>query len=43
MASFVRAERVFVSLWGRRVGTIVPSPHRGVYAFRYDPAFAASG
>ncbi len=43
MASFVRAERVFVSIWGRRVGTIVPSPRPGVYAFRYDPAFAASG
>ena len=43
MASFARAERVFVSLWGRRVGTIVPAPRPGLYAFRYEPAFAATG
>lgn len=43
MPSFVHAERVFVSLWGQRVGTIVPAPRPGVYAFRYDPAFLASG
>ncbi|MBR1608014.1 MAG: type II toxin-antitoxin system HipA family toxin [Kiritimatiellae bacterium] len=43
MPSFSRAERVFVSLWGHRVGTIVPAPRQGLYAFRYDPAFVASG
>ena len=43
MASFVHAARVFVSLWGRSVGTIVPSPRPGVFAFRFDPAFLSSG
>lgn len=43
MPSFVHAARIFVSIWGRRVGTIVPSPRPGVYAFRYDPAFLSSG
>lgn len=43
MTSLVRAQRVFVSLWGRRVGMIVPSPRPGVYAFRYDPSFLSAG
>ena len=43
MVSFVHAVRVFVSIWGRRVGTIVPSPRPGVFAFRFDPAFLSSG
>ena len=32
-----------VAMWGQRVGTIVESPQRGVYAFRYDKAFLKSG
>ena len=43
MPSFAHASRIFVSLWGRRVGIIVPAPRAGVFAFRYDPTFLASG
>ena len=43
MASFVHAQRIFVSIWGRRVGVIAPSPRLGTFAFRYDPAFLSSG
>ncbi|MBQ3810444.1 MAG: type II toxin-antitoxin system HipA family toxin [Kiritimatiellae bacterium] len=43
MASFAHVSRVYVSLWGRRVGMIVPAPRSRVFAFRYDPAFVASG
>lgn len=43
MMSFTHVQRVNVSLWGHRVGTIVPLSQRGVYAFRYEKAFLASG
>ena len=43
MPSIVHTERVFVSLWGHRVGMIVPAPRAGLYAFRYDPSFIESG
>lgn len=43
MAEFVHVRRISVSLWGRRVGVIVPAPQRGFYAFQYDRAFLNSG
>ena len=43
MAEFRPVGRVQVSLWGRRVGTLVPSPVRGYSAFKYDGSFLASG
>ena len=43
MARFVHASRVFVSMWGHHVGAIVPAPQPGVFAFRYDPLFLATG
>lgn len=43
MPSFAHAMRIFVTLWGRRVGVIAPAPNPGVFAFRYDPSFVASG
>lgn len=43
MTAFRHVARLNVALWGRRVGTIVESPRRGVYAFRYDRRFLASG
>ena len=43
MTSFIHASRVFVTLWGHRVGAIVASPRPGVFAFRYDPGFLSSG
>lgn len=43
MTVFRHVTRLNVSLWGQRVGTIVESPQRGVFAFRYDKAFLRSG
>ena len=43
MTSFAHVGKINVSLWGRRVGSIVAAPQRGVYAFRFDRAFLASG
>lgn len=43
MARFVHARMINVSIWGRRVGTIIPSPKNGYYAFRYDKSFVESG
>ncbi len=43
MTVFRHVARLNVSLWGWRVGTLVESPRRGVYAFRYDKAFLRSG
>lgn len=43
MTVFKHVQRINVSLWGRRVGTIVPMPQRDVYAFRYEKSFLASG
>ena len=40
---FRHVSRINVSLWGRRVGTLVESPQRGVYAFRYEKGFLSSG
>lgn len=43
MIAFKHVSRVNVSLWGERVGTIVESPNRGVFAFRYEKRFLRSG
>ena len=43
MIGFAHVNRINVSLWGRRVGTLVPAPQRGVYAFRFDRAFLTLG
>lgn len=44
MAEFRHVGRVNVSLWGVRVGTIVPVNPRGdLYAFQYERAFLRSG
>ncbi len=43
MTAFRHVVRINVSLWGERVGTIVESPRRGVYAFRYEKKFLKSG
>ena len=43
MTTFRHVTRINVSLWGQRIGAIVPMPQRGVYAFRYEKSFLASG
>ncbi len=44
MAEFRHVKRVIVSLWGHRVGMIVPTGMRGEsYAFQYDQKFLKSG
>lgn len=43
MMAFRHVSRINVSLWGRRVGTLVAAPQRGVFAFRYEKGFLASG
>ena len=43
MTGFRHVTRINVSLWGERVGTIVESPQRGVYAFRFEKKFLKSG
>ena len=43
MPGFKHVARINVSLWGRRVGAIIPAPQRGVYAFKYEKAFLQAG
>lgn len=43
MAAFKPVRRILVSLWGRPVGTIIPAPERGYYAFKYDRGFLSAG
>ena len=43
MAELQHVRRIRVSLWGQCVGTIVPVPDRGFYAFRYEKQFLGSG
>ena len=43
MAAFKPVRRILVSLWGRPVGTIIPVPERGYYAFKYDRRFLSAG
>lgn len=43
MAAFKPVRRILVSLWGRPVGTIIPAPERGYYAFKYDRRFLSAG
>lgn len=43
MRKFAHARLINVSLWGRRVGTIIPAAERGLYAFCYDRAFVQGG
>lgn len=43
MTSFRHVTRINVSLWGIRVGTIIETSMRGVFSFRYDKKFLASG
>ena len=43
MPELQHVRRIRVSLWGQCVGTIVPVPDRGFYAFRYEKQFLGSG
>lgn len=43
MMTFRHVTRINVELWGQHVGTLVESPRRGVFAFRYEKRFSASG
>lgn len=43
MIRFRHVTRINVSLWGARVGSIVETTRRGVYAFRYEKTFLKSG
>ena len=43
MAELRHVGRIFVSLWGHRVGIIIPAPRQGFYAFKYDQSFLTSG
>lgn len=43
MPKFIHVSRINVFLWGRKVGTILPSPRQGVYAFAFDSDFIRSG
>ena len=44
MSELRHVKRIMVSLWGQRVGTIVPTGTRGeTYAFQYDRKFLRSG
>ena len=43
MLDFVHTGRITVSMWGQKVGMIIPSPRRGYYAFKYDRKFLSSG
>ena len=40
---FVHVGKINVSLWGRRVGSLVAAPQRDVYAFRFEREFISSG
>lgn len=43
MTAFRHVSRINVSLWGKRVGTLVETLQRGVHAFRYEKGFLSSG
>ena len=43
MRDFVHTGRIQVSIWGQKVGVIIPSPTRDYYAFKYDRKFLSSG
>ena len=43
MTRFMHVGKINVSLWGRRVGSLVPAVQRGVYAFRFEREFLSSG
>ena len=43
MTAFRHVSRINVSLWGRRVGSLVAAPQRGAFAFRYEKGFLSSG
>ena len=43
MAELQHVRRIMVSLWGQRVGTIIPLPDRGFFAFRYEKSFLRTG
>ena len=43
MPRFAHVRSINVSMWGRRVGTIIPAPRNGYYAFLYDKGFVRSG
>jgi len=42
-ARFTHVDRVEVNLWGTLAGVVVLDPGYGYYAFRFTPAFQASG
>lgn len=43
MADFVPVHKINVSLWGMRVGTIIPYGGQGYYAFKYERSFLKTG
>ena len=44
MAEFKHVRRIMVSLWGERVGTIIPIDSRQEsFAFQYDRKFLKTG
>ena len=43
MADFEHVRRINVSLWGERVGTIIPTDERGYFAFKFEKKFLKSG
>ena len=43
MTVFRPVKRIEISLWERHVGTLIPAPTPGYYAFKYDARFVASG
>lgn len=43
MRKFTHVSKIQVSLWGKRVGILIPTSKQGYYAFQYDNAFRREG
>lgn len=43
MRKLTHVSKIAVSLWGQRVGTIIPTLKQGYYAFQYDKTFVRNG
>ena len=43
MAEFKHVRRIEVSIWNQHVGSIIPAPEHGFFAFKYDRKFVRSG
>lgn len=43
MRKLTHVSKIVVSLWGQRVGTIIPTLKQGYYAFQYDKTFVRDG